>query len=857
MSGELSETCTGEEDCQEVVSSLLERWQKAIKTYDRDAQVKCVNEVNKLANKNEFLEFLAQDRAVEVLALMINSPPRREEELVLIEMAGGALCKVLAYLNESNDVRHKFAGRLLRSNTHKDIGDVYLSTLSVLTLVPKITRMIVAPLIKLLQHGSIDGRKTAAWLLHFLARSASDGSMNWTASQRTECAKAMLESMNGLFGDVRLSMLHALAMCMQRDVTFRADVAQAGGVPVFLRLLRDDDTALVTAAVSALHSLVQDHQVYISWVVDSIHGVPELLHLLERLPVAVQENHLALQQVLWTLERVGESSEQYGKYLLDKNILPHLFSIITQAHTVNNELQAAAATVIAGISMGKDSKEQRPKIRDEIIMQLSVPVLDDFKDHGCRELQLVATSLLRYATPLHLQRSRLGPEPPKLGVTSSTAMPTPNNKKDGSPEEQEQRVPQRGALAVRGALSNFVGKEALVIGVTNYDHLSKCKQAVRDAQDMCKALQLAGFRVLNCYDPTSEDLRATMVQFEQRATAGFLVCVFFSGHGAVFDNAHYLLPVDFVPPPAIKAAALQEEKAEKAEAAGIPLPEGYNTPPSFTKDDLRRVNSTAGNLDAMLQRFSTKGVRHTLFMLDPVRSCVNKATKPKVPKSNKSVSMAVPPTPPAGENEQQRVGQGERDTGGHKEERKGDDTTKDGSNKQQDGGPQPQKEASRDVLAGKSPRKAKPASTAGGGTKTKVAGAKVSAAVAAYQPRPTKASTAKTPVPSPPPGEVQTIKSRMADHLGWHYDGLKPSLLLWAAGPGSQSFGAGKSSTSTKNSLFTEQVLKYIFARHLNLRQGIEQLVQSTRETTANQQIPGYTDDGLIGLDFRMLSSQQ
>eukprot|EP00983_Pelagomonas_calceolata_P113668 1160008-Pelagomonas_calceolata.AAC.8 len=56
------------------------------------------------------------------------------------------------------------------------------------------------------------------------------------------------------------------------------------------------------------------------------------------------------------------------------------------------------------------------------------------------------------------------------------------------------------------------------------------------------------------------------VQFEQRATAGFLVCVFFSGHGAVFDNAHYLLPVDFVPPPAIKAAALQEEKAEKAEA---------------------------------------------------------------------------------------------------------------------------------------------------------------------------------------------------------------------------------------------------------------------------------------------------
>ena len=40
----------------------------------------------------------------------------------------------------------------------------------------------------------------------------------------------------------------------------------------------------------------------------------------------------------------------------------------------------------------------------------------------------------------------------------------------------------QGALAVRGALSNFVGKEAFVIGNSNYDQLSKCKQSVRDAQ---------------------------------------------------------------------------------------------------------------------------------------------------------------------------------------------------------------------------------------------------------------------------------------------------------------------------------------------------------------------------------------
>jgi hypothetical protein len=44
-----------------------------------------------------------------------------------------------------------------------DIGDVYLSTRSVLTIVPKLTRMIIASLVKLLKEGSIDGQKTAAW----------------------------------------------------------------------------------------------------------------------------------------------------------------------------------------------------------------------------------------------------------------------------------------------------------------------------------------------------------------------------------------------------------------------------------------------------------------------------------------------------------------------------------------------------------------------------------------------------------------------------------------------------------------------------------------------------------------------
>jgi hypothetical protein len=42
--------------------------------------------------------------------------------------------------------------------------------------------------------------------------------------------------------------------------------------------------------------------------------------------------------------------------------------------------------------------------------------------------------------------------------------------------------------------------------------------------------------------------------------------VYFAGHGAVFDGTHYMLPIDFSPPPCVKNAALLKEKTEKAEA---------------------------------------------------------------------------------------------------------------------------------------------------------------------------------------------------------------------------------------------------------------------------------------------------
>lgn len=52
------------------------------------------------------------------------------------------------------------------------------------------------------------------------------------------------------------------------------------------------------------------------------------------------------------------------------------------------------------------------------------------------------------------------------------------------------------------------------------------------------------------------------------------------------------------------------------------------------------------------------------------------------------------------------------------------------------------------------------------------------------------------------------LHTQITEALDWSHTGLRASLCVWAAGPGSESLGAGKLSTSSKNSLFGEQLLK-------------------------------------------------
>lgn len=48
--------------------------------------------------------------------------------------------------------------------------------------------------------------------------------------------------------------------------------------------------------------------------------------------------------------------------------------------------------------------------------------------------------------------------------------------------------------------------------------------------------------------PAPRALPHPQSQFEQRAAAGTLAVVYYTGHGAVYEGVHYMLPIEYAPP---------------------------------------------------------------------------------------------------------------------------------------------------------------------------------------------------------------------------------------------------------------------------------------------------------------------
>lgn len=94
-----------------------------------------------------------------------------------------------------------------------------------------------------------------------------------------------------------------------------------------------------------------------------------------------------------------------------------------------------------------------------------------------------------------------------------------------------------------------MGRRALLIANTTYQHLAELKSPKANADALGAALTQAGFKTRMEYDLPQTGLTAAIRAFSAEIQQGDFVLVYFSGYGFQDpdDNADYLLPVSFDP----------------------------------------------------------------------------------------------------------------------------------------------------------------------------------------------------------------------------------------------------------------------------------------------------------------------
>jgi formylglycine-generating enzyme required for sulfatase activity len=86
-------------------------------------------------------------------------------------------------------------------------------------------------------------------------------------------------------------------------------------------------------------------------------------------------------------------------------------------------------------------------------------------------------------------------------------------------------------------------KNALVIGVSDYEHISPLDHTVNDAEDMAKALRKLGFAVMLETNPTLAQFLSALKRFSADIKYNKDIALFYySGHGIQSDGENYLIP---------------------------------------------------------------------------------------------------------------------------------------------------------------------------------------------------------------------------------------------------------------------------------------------------------------------------
>lgn len=85
---------------------------------------------------------------------------------------------------------------------------------------------------------------------------------------------------------------------------------------------------------------------------------------------------------------------------------------------------------------------------------------------------------------------------------------------------------------------------ALIIGNSEYDHVSHLPNPVNDAEDIAGTLSRLGFNVRRGLNLDYRDMRLILRDFADDAAEADIALIYFAGHGVEIDKVNYLIPVN-------------------------------------------------------------------------------------------------------------------------------------------------------------------------------------------------------------------------------------------------------------------------------------------------------------------------
>jgi hypothetical protein len=100
------------------------------------------------------------------------------------------------------------------------------------------------------------------------------------------------------------------------------------------------------------------------------------------------------------------------------------------------------------------------------------------------------------------------------------------------------------ALGAAQAVSAKERRVALLIGNSEYEHVSRLENPANDAEDLGNALKRLGFEVTSGLDMEYRDMRLALRDFSDKAADAEMALIYFAGHGIEIDKVNYLIPVN-------------------------------------------------------------------------------------------------------------------------------------------------------------------------------------------------------------------------------------------------------------------------------------------------------------------------